>query len=101
MNFINPSSSIAPQDIADAEAVLGVNLPPPVRELYLSENGGSPESYVFEDENIDTVVSEFLPLKSERRGSAMKSYERLVLDKKLAPRNFLPFAVDGGGDYFF
>jgi hypothetical protein len=84
-----------------AEIILGFNLQVVVRDFYLSINGGSPEPYVFEDQNIDTIVAEFLPLKSERKGTVLVSYKRLVCEKKLVPRHFLPFAVDGGGDYFF
>jgi SMI1-KNR4 cell-wall len=73
----------------------------PGAKLYLLANGGIPEPYVFEDENLDTVVTEFLPLKSENANTAITCYRDLVLDKKSVPRYFFPFAVDGGGDYFF
>src|SRR2546422_2942263 len=100
MKFTNPEPSINAQDIAIAETTLGINFPPPVRNLYLTTNGGEPDHYVLKNENIDTVVTEFLPLKSGRKGTALNSYERLILDRKLVPRQFFPFAVDGGGDYF-
>jgi SMI1 / KNR4 family (SUKH-1) len=101
MKFINSESPITEQDIAHVERIIGLNFPPVIRDFYLSTNGGSPEPYVFENEAIDTVVSEFLPLKSEGKGTALASYEYLVCKKKLVPRHFLPFAIDGGGDYFF
>jgi hypothetical protein len=44
---------------------------------------------------------ELLPLKSERKDTALASYKYLVCEKKLVPRHFLPFAIDGGSDYFF
>lgn len=88
-------------DIAAAEAVLGMSLPLTVREHYLAWNGGSPAPYVYEGINVDTVVSEFLSLKSEHTETALNIYEHLVLQKKLVPRHFFPFAVDAGGDYFF
>jgi hypothetical protein len=88
-------------DIANAETSLGLSFPESVRKLYLSTNGGYPEPYVFENASVDTVVAEFLPLKSARKGTALKSYEHLVVNKRLVARDFFPFAVDGGGDYFF
>jgi cell wall assembly regulator SMI1 len=100
MKFTNSEPSINAQDIANAEKTLGIAFPSSVRSLYLSTNGGIPEPYVFENDKVDTVVTEFLPLKSSCKGTALKSYERLVLDKKLVPQQFFPFAIDGGGDYF-
>ena len=101
MKFINSEPSISALEIANAEKALGITFPSSVRSLYLSTNGGNPEPYVFEADKIDTIVTEFLPLKSGCKGTALKSYERLVLDKKLVPPHFSPFAIDGGRDYFF
>ena len=101
MKFINSEPPIGAREITNAETTFGITFPPAVRNLYLSANGGNPEPYVFETDKIDTVIAEFLPLKSSRKGTALKSYERLVLDKKLVPQQFFPFAIDGGGDYFF
>jgi hypothetical protein len=73
-----------------------------LRGQYLKSNGGTPDPYVYEDDDVDTVVSEFLPLVSCRaKRTAFNVYENLVLAKALVPLQFFPFAVDGGGDYFF
>jgi|APLak6261674355_1056100.scaffolds.fasta_scaffold01511_3 hypothetical protein len=101
MKFTKSEQTLNDQDIVDAEAKLGIKFPLVVRNFYLSSNGGIPEPYVFENDDIDTVISEFLPLISERRGTALQAYERLVTEKQLVPWYFFPFAVDGGGDYFF
>jgi hypothetical protein len=69
--------------------------------MYLASNGGEPDPYVFENDELDTVVSEFLPLRSESRGTAVRSYKLLVLERAVVSPNLFPFAVDGGGDYFF
>jgi len=69
--------------------------------MYLASNGGEPDPYVFENDELDTVVSEFLPLRSESRGTAVQTYKLLVLERAIVSPNFFPFAVDGGGDYFF
>jgi hypothetical protein len=101
MILTNPEPPVTAEDIADAELTLGLKFPQSLRDLYLSSNGGSPEPYVFENREIDTIIAEFLPLKSESEGTAIRSYQRLVRDLGLLPRHFFPFAVDGGGDYFF
>jgi len=101
MKFTNPETPINAKEIASIETSLGFTFPSPVPRLYISTNGGNPEPYVFENEHVDTVVTEFLPLKSGRKGTALKSYDRLVFKMKLAPQYFFPFAIDGGGDYFF
>jgi hypothetical protein len=101
MTFANSEPQISAQEITSAEKVLGIVFPLSMRSFYLLSNGGIPEPYVYEDENIDTVVTEFLPIKSDRKKTAVETYERLILNKQLAAKQFFPFAVDGGGDYFF
>ncbi len=101
MKFDDTEPSITLQDVAVVEASLGIRFPATLRDLYIHANGGNPEPYVFENKNLDTVVTEFLPLISEVREAAVKVYKRLVLDKRLVPLHFFPFAIDGGGDYFF
>jgi SMI1 / KNR4 family (SUKH-1) len=101
MRFLNPEPGVSLLEVAEIEAILGIEFPPAVRSLYLSTNGGEPDPYVFENSNVDTVVAEFLPLKSERKGTAVSSYGRLVIGQGLVPRHLFPFAIDGGGDYFF
>ena len=101
MTFDNTDAALTIHDIAQVEVELGLTFPLPLRRHYLQWNGGSPDPYVYEDEHIDTVVADVLPLKSPINGTAVKSYRALVLEKQLVPRTFFPFAVDGGGDYFF
>ena len=100
MKFTNQGSTITTRDIEHVENSLGLKLPRAVHKLYLFANGGSPKPYVFENDSIDTVVSGLLPLKAQK-GTAIVAYKKLVLNKKLVPQQFFPFAVDGGGDYFF
>jgi SMI1-KNR4 cell-wall len=101
MRFLNPEPGVSLLEVAEIEAILGIEFPPAVRSLYVSTNGGEPEPYVLENSNVDTVVAEFLPLKSDRKGTAVSSYGRLVIGQGLVPRHLFPFAIDGGGDYFF
>jgi hypothetical protein len=101
MEFLNSDYPLSETRIAECEAACGVLLPLSLRECYLAANGGVPNPYVFENTDLDTVVSEFLPLASESRGTAVQCYQRLVLDRKIVPEGMFPFAMDGGGDYFF
>jgi hypothetical protein len=101
MEFLNPDRPLTDGMISLCEDACGLVLPDPVRQIYLRSNGGEPEPYVFQNDELDTVISQFLPLVSESRGTAVQSYRRLVAEKALVPANLFPFAVDGGGDYFF
>jgi cell wall assembly regulator SMI1 len=101
MHFANPEQPISESEIEQCEAACGIRFPRVLRSCYLSSNGGEPEPYVYQNDDLDTVVSEFLPLLSKSRGSAVQSYQRLVSERGIVPQHFFPFAVDGGGDYFF
>jgi hypothetical protein len=101
MTFTNPDPPINDALIDRCEAECGIRLPASLRAAYLLSNGGEPEPYVLQTNEVDTIVSEFLPLKSESRGTAVQSYHRLVRECAIVPQHYFPFAVDGGGDYFF
>lgn len=100
MRFSGSEKRLSEKELARLEGELELKFPEAVRRCYLEANGGEPEPYVFSNDLIDTVVSELLPLKSKGR-TALDTYRRLVLELKLVSPNFFPFAVDGGGDYFF
>ena len=102
MIFTNSDVHSLSGDIVCVENELDLKFPDPLRRYYLRWNGGEPEPYVFENDSLDTVVSEFFPLISHSgRDTAVSVYRRLILGKALAPTKFFPIAVDGGGDYFF
>jgi hypothetical protein len=101
MQFSDSEDILSPVELEQIEKDLQLEFPEPVKRRYLDSNGGSPSPYVFTNYDVDTVVSELLPLTSETSGTAVQSYQHLVLNLKLVPRTFFPFAVDGGGDYFF
>ena len=101
MKFEDPQPPITLEDLSDAEAELGLKLPADLKATYLKANGGQPNPYVFENEDLDTVVNEFLALRQSTHGRAEDTYRLLVRDRRLVPANFFPFAVDGAGDYFF
>jgi SMI1-KNR4 cell-wall len=100
MKFINSEEPLTTEKIAAFERELGLHFPPGLRGHYLRANGGSPERDVYEDENVDTMIQKCLPLR-HGKGSAIRTYEVLVLSKGLVPKHFFPFACDPGGDYFY
>lgn len=104
MRFVGKDKLPTSEEISKCEGDLGLIFPSALRSLFLENNGGQPELYVYQDEAEDfsAVVNETLPLITEQdRGTALETYVVLVLEKKLTSPNFFPFAVDPGGDYFF
>jgi len=102
MKFDNADRPLTSGDIDGVEAELGLVFPDELKSWYFRSNGGSPEPYVYEDDKLDTVVSSFLPIASLRGArTAVDTYKQLVLTRRVLSRQFFPFAVDGGGDYFF
>jgi len=99
--IINDSEEpLTEENINFFERELALQFPLSLREHFLRANGGRPDLNVYEYDNVDTDVSEFLPLRYGR-GSAISVYQNHVLSKGFVPRHFFPFAVDGGGDYFY
>jgi cell wall assembly regulator SMI1 len=102
MKFETPEAKISISDLESIERDIGLTLPDDMKSMYLLSNGGSPDPYVYEDDRLDTIVSNFLPIKSSKgKRTAVDVYKHLVLQNKIVTCNFFPFAVDGGGDYFF
>lgn len=102
MKFDKPEVHVTSAQLSAIESNLSLNLPKKLKEQYLLSNGGNPDPYVYEDENVDTVVTRFLSItSSQKKRTAIDTYNHLVLTKKIVPPNYFPFAVDGGGDYFF
>lgn len=99
-NINDPGPRISEADLANAENALGFSLPKELRKLYIENNGGRPERYVYIDEKTETSVSEILQIADLDGSSAVDSYRHIVIEKSLAPTWLFPFAVDSGGDYF-
>lgn len=100
--FSNLDMLPSKSDVLKIEFELGIRFPSPLRRLFLENNGGEPEPYVYQDANLNTIVNETLPLVSSCcRTTAVDTYKVLISNKKLLSSNFFPFAVDPGGDYFF
>jgi hypothetical protein len=102
MQFTNLDRKLSNEEILNVESDLGISFPESLRDLFANHNGGQPEPYVFQEQGLHTVVNETLPLFSgEGRGTAVRTYQLLVIERQIVRKNFFPFAVDAGGDYFF
>jgi len=101
MKISNPGKKLTRQAIERTAREFQLTFPESLIDLYLKANGGEPEPYVFQKGNIDTVVTEFLALTSTEFDTSPEVYRDLVLTKKIVPKHLYPFAIDGGGDYFF
>lgn len=102
MHFINAERGLSDEEIRQVEETLDLAFPEGLKRLFKVANGGEPQPYVFYNEALPlhTVVSETLPLVSTGRPTAQDAYQRIVVETGLAPREYFPFAVDAGGDYF-
>lgn len=100
----NSSKQLTSEDIISMENDIGYSLPTEFINKYLKFNGGVPDNayfYVEKDEDF-VEISFFIPIKypSEKLGEleVSKSYHKL--NTIGVPKNYLPFAVDWGGNYF-
>jgi hypothetical protein len=82
------------------EERVGHALPAPLVKLFREANGGRPVPDTYDDPRVFTDVSECRPA-GERRGNVLDTYELMVVAKQAAPRHFVPFANDSGGNLFF
>ena len=102
MTFTNHDKSLSLKEIEQVEKSIGINFPEPLRQFFQKNNGAEPDPYVLKTDSLDTIVSETIPLLSGKgRGTAENSYNRLIRQRSLVDEKYFPFAVDGGGDYFF
>lgn len=102
MEFTDLDKKLSRDEITNIENELGISFPEKLRELFENYNGGVPVPYVLEESVLNTVINETLPLITNKgRGTAVRTYRLLVIERQITKRNFFPFAVDAGGDYFF
>lgn len=83
--------------IAAVERLVGVAFPAPLRELFVSANGGRPHPN--STHKHDLVILECLPLEGGH--SARSTYQDLVIGKQIVPRHFFPFAFDLADNVLF
>lgn len=100
--FIKSSKKITDADIARVEKTIRLTLPDELKNLYRKYNGGEVEGgrkiYVT-DAGVEYEVKHFLPIaypRFEADALLEDSYIFFVKEKKLIPKNFIPFAMDSG-----
>lgn len=101
--FERMSRALTREDIAEIEADLGLAFPEDLVEHYLSYNGGIPTKPFFycEEEDIETEVQVFLPLKYHYHDISIRTAEeKYLLFKEGSPlmTSYFPFANDYGAD---
>ena len=102
----DPGPALTPADIRDVELAIGIELPEDLRRHYLWGNGGFAirSEFIVPDSDFDQYdVAHWNSMKYLRQAHDVlfeDTYQVLVRDKKLIPDRLVPFAVNGGGDFF-
>ena len=102
IKLVDSSPAVTADELGDIEASLGVSFPDILTSLWLISNGGKLEDgrRVYQSEKYENDIKYFLSiLRANSPGllTADGYYRTLVVDKKILPANFLPFAIDGCG----
>jgi hypothetical protein len=100
--FDNCGPSLTRADVATVEKRLGFELPEDLVKHYLKHNGGQPQKRYFDDaQGHEYGVHQFKPIMHKTSLPTIEdTYELVCVQKGLIPRERLPFAVNGGGDFF-
>jgi hypothetical protein len=102
--IIGSSKKVTESDIQRVEKALNIKFPKSLKDFYLMHNGGkmSGEGNIFLDTKKGKTydVRQFLPiLYKKKTGDSLleDSYQLFVVEKKLIPPNFIPFAENCSG----
>jgi cell wall assembly regulator SMI1 len=101
--LIKSSKKISDDDIKKVEKLIKLSFPSDLKNFYLKYNGGEVEGgrKIYLGKNgMEYEVKNFLPIghpRFEADALLEDSYVFFVKEKKLIPRNFIPFAMDSGG----
>ena len=101
--FLETAKQLTLDDIRAIEIKLNIKLPKQLVKHYLKFNGGIPEKPVFysDDSDIETSVHTFLPMKyKDEVGYTLEDGYLDFKNRKVIPEEFLPFALDAGGNLF-
>jgi len=101
----DPAQALTAADIREVEQAVGIELPTDLRRHYLWGNGGFAirSEFIVPDRDLEYDVAAWKPMKYRGYADEMRfedSYQLLVRDKKLIPDHLVPFAINGGGDFF-
>jgi hypothetical protein len=99
--FRNAGPAITDFDIRGVEQQVGVRFPDDVVQHYREVNGGIPQNPVWDDGTYELGVSHFLPMLHPRSdGRSVESTHQFLVSRALVDSDLVPFALDGGGNYF-
>ncbi|OOF13493.1 hypothetical protein BZG79_08080 [Salinivibrio sp. MA427] len=88
--------------IVELERELGQKLPKDLIQHYHLYNGGrlDEKSYFDGGGLIELQIEEFLVMGENSNLSFESTIKRIKNEKKLIPRDFFPFAINSGGDFY-
>lgn len=107
--FTKTYHQLTEADIKAAEKRMGFTLPAELRAHYLKYNGGEPELRCWKSEHYDdNYLTGFFPIRKsndldDKELAKVETLDETVvelLEGQHMPKSFLPFAADGGGNYF-
>jgi cell wall assembly regulator SMI1 len=100
-DFLNWGAGASAEELADAGATLGVNLPKDLCESYKIYNGNN-ERWLFENRMIMSLseVKREWQILTELRFDGRTAKPKGPLRRQWWSRKWIPFASNGGGDFF-
>lgn len=101
--FGNKGKKLTENDIKEIEEMLQISIPRQLADHYLNCNGGTPEDNFLYSElsDIEISIQSFLPMKyKDEIGFTVESMYANFVNKKVIPAQYLPFAIDYGGNLF-
>lgn len=92
------AKNITLADLQAIEARHHFVFPDAIRAFYLKHNGGYSPSNFFRRPEDDYPIGHFLPIRygADHLEDTLQTFR----DHPLLPQHFVPFSVDGGGDYY-
>jgi len=102
IKLIDSSPAVYVDELGEIELKLGITFPQALKSVWLANNGGvlEGERRVYQSTQYENDIKYFLPVLHAKNAGILtvdSFYKTLVYEKKLLPRNFVPFAIDGGG----
>ena len=89
-------------DMRKLVALVGFEIPDVVKVYFMQFGGGVPNPFLLRIQDfVDTEVSYLLSILADSGGPSIGDVYLNFRESERVPQGFLPFAVDGGGDFFF
>ena len=100
--FENPKPSLTPEELDELEQHIGFALPHSLRELYGTLGGGRFRFGRFVDAadyyyDLHMLIA---AKAANREDGFVAEYEYIVKKRELVPSHLVPFAIEGGGNFY-